>query len=206
MRHQVDERPVPEPVAEAGLREDVRRVRHRLHPARHDELRVAGADHRVGDLDRADRRRAHLVDRVRRHLDRDPRTDCGLPRGRLPGAALQHLAHDHVVDVAARNAGALEARANRDRAELRRLQVLETAAELPEGRANGGDDDGAAHATSVAAQPQRENETPGSSRRANATSSRTTASMSSSWTISTGVCMLRSGIETTPVAMPIRLR
>ena len=30
-----------------------------------------------------------------------PRGDRRLPRGRLPGAALQHLAHDHVVDLAA---------------------------------------------------------------------------------------------------------
>ena len=57
-------RPVAEPVAEARLRERVRRVRHRLHPAGDDELGVAGADHRVGDLDRPDRGGAHLVDRV----------------------------------------------------------------------------------------------------------------------------------------------
>ena len=99
--HQVDQRPVAEPVAEARPGERVRRVRHRLHPARDDELGVARADHRVGDLDRADRRGADLVDRVGGRLDRDPRADRRLPRRRLAGARLQHLAHDHVVGLAA---------------------------------------------------------------------------------------------------------
>ena len=48
--------PSPEPVAEARLLEEVRRVRHRLHPAGDDHAVVAGADHLVGDLDRADAR------------------------------------------------------------------------------------------------------------------------------------------------------
>ena len=119
--HRVDQRAVAEPVAEARLLEEVRRVRHRLHPAGDDELGVAGADHRVGDLDRADRRRAHLVDRVRRRLDRQPGADRRLPRRRLAGARLQHLAHDHVLGLVGLEADALERRPDRDRAELGRL-------------------------------------------------------------------------------------
>ena len=42
---------------------------------------------------------ADLVDRVGGHLDRQPGADRSLPRGRLAGAALQHLAHDHVLDL-----------------------------------------------------------------------------------------------------------
>ena len=97
--HVVEELAVAEPVAEARLREQVGRVRHRLHPAGDDDVVEAGADHQVGDLDRADRRRAHLVDRVGGNLLRDPRADRRLPGGRLAGAGLQHLAHDDVADL-----------------------------------------------------------------------------------------------------------
>ena len=145
MHHQVDQRPVAEPVAEARLREHVRRVRHRLHPAGDDELDVAGADHRVGDLDRADRRGAHLVDRVGGRLDREPGPDRRLARRRLAGAALEHLAHDHVVRLLRLDPGALERRADRDRAELGRRVRREAAAELAERRPDRADDDAAGH-------------------------------------------------------------
>src|SRR5437588_685104 len=60
--HRVDQLAVPDPIAEARLLQEIGRVRHRLHPAGDHALVLAGADHRVGDLDRADGRRAHLVD------------------------------------------------------------------------------------------------------------------------------------------------
>ena len=148
--HQVDERPVAHPVALSRLRQRVRRVRHRLHAAGDDDLDVAGADHRVGDLDRADRGGADLVHRVGRDVDRDPGADRRLARRSLSGAGLQHLAHDHVVDLAALEADALEARADRDRAELGRGIRGEAAVELAERRPDRGDDDGAAHGSKLA--------------------------------------------------------
>ena len=123
MGHQVDQRPVSELVAEARLLEHVGRVRHRLHPARDDDLGVAGTNHLVGDLDRADRGRADLVDRVRRKIDRQARADRRLTRRRLAGAALQHLAHDRVLDLLVLDACAVERCADGDRAELGRLVV-----------------------------------------------------------------------------------
>ena len=143
--HQVDQRAVAEPVAEARLLQRVRRVRHRLHPARDDDLHVTGADHLVGDLDRADRRGADLVDRVRGQLDRQPGSDRRLARRRLARAALQHLAHDRVLDLLVLDAGAVERGPDRDRAELGRLVPGERAAEPPEGRAHSRDDHGARH-------------------------------------------------------------
>ena len=143
MHHEVDELAVAELVAEAGLRNGVRRVRHRLHAAGHDHVVVAGADHRVRDLHRADARRAHLVDRVRGHVDRQPGADGGLPRGRLAGTALEHLSHDGVLDVAVLHVHAVERAADGDRAQLGRLLGRQTAAELPERRADGRNDDGA---------------------------------------------------------------
>ena len=145
MHHEIDELAVAELVAEARLRDGVRRVRHRLHAAGHDHIVVAGADHRVRDLHGADARCAHLVDRVRGHVDRQAGADRGLPRRRLAGAALEHLSHDGVLDVPVLDAHAVERAADGDRAQLGRLLGRETAAELPERRAYGRDDDGASH-------------------------------------------------------------
>src|SRR5436190_20596110 len=119
--HRVDQLAVAEPVAEASLLQQVRSVRHRLHAAGDDALVLARADHGVGDLDRADRRSAHLVDRVRRRLDRQPCADGRLARRSLAGARLEHLAHDHVLRLARLEADTSERRLDGQRAELRRL-------------------------------------------------------------------------------------
>ena len=109
--HVVEQLAVPEPVAEARLRQQVGRVRHRFHASGHDHVMEPGADHQVGELDRADRRGAHLVDRVGRDLLRDSRGDRGLTRRRLARARLEHLAHEDVADLggieAARSSAAL---------------------------------------------------------------------------------------------------
>src|SRR5215211_668401 len=143
--HQVDQRPVAEPVPEARLLEDVRRVRHRLHAAGHDHVVVAGADHRVGDLHCSDRRRADLVDRVGGDLDRQAGPDRRLTGRRLPGSALENLAHDHVLDLVVREAYAVEPVADHERAELGRLVAGEAAPEPAEGRADCADDHRPAH-------------------------------------------------------------
>ena len=74
-------------------------------------------------------------------LLRQPGADRRLTRGRLAGAGLQHLAHDHVLDLVVLDPGAVERRADHDRAELGRLVAGEPAAELAERRADGRDDD-----------------------------------------------------------------
>src|SRR6266542_463765 len=150
VRHQVDQRPVAEPIAEAGLLEDVGRVRHRLHSACDDHVVVAGPDHLVGDLDRANRGGADLVDRVGAELDRQSSPDRRLPRRRLAGAALEHLAHDGVLDVLVGDPGAVERRPDHERAELGRLVARKRAAELPERGANCAEDDTAGHESRVA--------------------------------------------------------
>ena len=148
----VEDLAVAQPVAEAALREHERRARHRLHPARHDDVVPPCGDHQLGELERPDRRRADLVDRVGGNLLRDSGPDRSLPRRRLPRPCLEHLAHHDVSDVLGLDARALEARPDRDRAELGRGDVCETAAEAAERRPNGRDDDGAGHrAVSLAA-------------------------------------------------------
>src|SRR5207244_7322347 len=98
---------------------------------------------------RADRRRADLVDRVGADLDRQTGADRRLPRRRLAGAALQHLPHDHVLDLVVLDAGPGERLADHDRPELRRLLVRERTAELRERRTDSGNDHGTAHGSKV---------------------------------------------------------
>ena len=117
--HRVDQLAVTQPVAEARLLQQVRRVRHRLHPAGDDHLVIAGADHRVRDLDGADRRGADLVDRVRGRLLRQPGTDRRLARGRLARTRLEHLSHDHVLGLVRLEADSLERRLDHDRRRAR---------------------------------------------------------------------------------------
>ena len=147
--HVVDHLAVAEPVAEARLRQQVRRVRHRLHAARHDDVVPAGADHQIGQLDRPDRGGADLVDRVGGDFLRDPRANGRLPCGRLADAGLEHLAHDDVADLGGIDACALEPCPDRDRAELRRRVAGETAAEPAERRSHRRDDHRARHGASV---------------------------------------------------------
>ena len=130
---------------EAGLRQEVRGARHRLHAAGHDDVVTAGGDHELRDLDRADRRRADLVDRVGGNLLRDPCRDRGLACGGLTCSCLQHLAHHDVADVLAAESGPLEPAPDRGRAEFGGGHGREAAAHSREGRADCGDDDCARH-------------------------------------------------------------
>ena len=143
--HRVDRLGVAHAEAEAGLLEQVRRVRHRLHTATDADLEVAGADRRVEQPGRADSRGADLVDRLRGDLLRDPGLDLRLARGDLALAGLDHLAHDHVLDLLGRDLGALERGLDRGAAELGRVEARKTAAELADRRAGGGQDHGLGH-------------------------------------------------------------
>ena len=60
----------------------------------------------------------------------------------LPGTALQHLTHDDVLDLGRVDAGALDGRADRLAAERGRSEAGDGAAEAPERRARGCEDDG----------------------------------------------------------------
>src|SRR3712207_9118522 len=68
-------RSVAHPVAEARLREQVRRPGHRLHAAADADRDVAGADRAVEHADGAHARGADLVDGLRGDLLRDAGLD-----------------------------------------------------------------------------------------------------------------------------------
>ena len=107
-RHVVAHQDVAELVPLPLSHEQVRRVGHRLHAAGHDDLELARPDQLVGQGDRVQPGQADLVhgDPGRGH--RDAGGDRGLARRDLPGPGLQHLAHDHVLDLVGPHAAALQ--------------------------------------------------------------------------------------------------
>jgi hypothetical protein len=123
----------------------VRRVRHRLHAPGHDDLELAGPDQLVGQRDRVQSGQADLVhgDPGRGH--RDARGDRGLARRDLPGAGLQHLTHDDVLDLLGPHAAALEGGRDGVPAQRRGRDILEVAEQAAHRGSGAADDHGAGH-------------------------------------------------------------
>ena len=138
--HRVDRADVAHAEAEAGARQQVGRLAHRLHAAGDGDLGVAGADRHVGDAERAHARGADLVDRLRGDLLGDAALDLGLARGDLPLAGLQDLAEDDLLDLLRVDAGALQRRLDHLAAEVGGVERGEAAAHLAEGGARGSED------------------------------------------------------------------
>ena len=115
---------------------------HRLHAAGDDDLELAGADELVGQRDGVEAGQADLVDRQRGDVHRDAALDGGLARRDLARAGLDDVAHDHVVDLVGRDAGALERGLDGDPAEVRGGEVLERAEQPAHRGAGSSDDDG----------------------------------------------------------------
>ena len=143
---------VAEPVAEARLRQEVRRVRHRLHAAGDDDARAPPARIIRSAISIARIDDAHTL------LIVSAGTSFGIPAptaacraGAWPTPGLEHLAHDHVLDLAW-----LEARRARApaRIAIAPSSVAGCDASPPPSRPNGvrtaDDDDRAAHSRSVA--------------------------------------------------------
>src|SRR5437867_2605929 len=84
----------------------MRRVRHRLHPARHDALLVARADRLRAEHHGFETRPAHLVDRERRYGPREASVDRRLAARCLPDTALEDVPHYHFLDRAGVDPGA----------------------------------------------------------------------------------------------------
>ena len=164
MDHVVDDLAVAEPVAEAGLRQQVRRVGHGLHPTGDDDVLVAGADHLVGERDRAHPGGADLVDGLGADLQRQARGDLGLTGRNLSDPGLQDLAHDHVLDVRIGHVGAAQRLPDRLRAELHCGEAGQPARELPERRPGGAQDHAPPHEASLPTRPARQVDAGGNAR------------------------------------------
>ena len=131
----VDERPVAEAVAEARVRQEVRRAVHRFHAAGDDDLGITGLDLGRGQHDRLETRAADPVDGRRRGRVREPGLQRRLASRRLADASLEDLAHQDVVDPSGRRVepGALDRGADGDPAELDRGTALSAPPNLPIG-------------------------------------------------------------------------
>jgi hypothetical protein len=133
----------PEALASAG--EQVGGLRHGLHAAADADLDLAGADRLVQQHGRADAGGADLVDGLRGDLLGDAALDLCLARGDLALPRLEHLAHDHVLDLVGLDAGALERGLDRDAAELGGVEGRQAAAHLADRGAGGAEDHGLGH-------------------------------------------------------------
>ena len=140
VRGRVDDLVVAVAVAGAGAGQQVRAVGHRLHAARDDDVELADADQLVRHRDGVQPRQAHLVDGQGGDVHRDAALDRGLPGGDLPGPGLDHVPHDHVVDLAAGDADLLQGRGDREPAEVHRGEPLERTRQLADGRPRTPDD------------------------------------------------------------------
>ena len=138
--HRVDQRAVAVLVAAACAGQQVRRIRHRFHAARDDDVVLAGGNQLVGERDRVEPGQADLVDGEGGDGHRDAALDRGLAGGDLAGAGLQHLTHDHVVDGVPRDAGARQRRFDRDPAEVDCGQIGQRAEQLANRSAGTTDD------------------------------------------------------------------
>ena len=114
----VDELSVSDPVAGARARQQVWPQVHVLHAARHDHIRVPGADRRGADHHRLEPRTAHLVDGGRAHAVGQTGLEGRLPRGCLSGPGLDDLAHDRLVDALGRDPRPLHRGADGGRTQL----------------------------------------------------------------------------------------
>ena len=144
--HRVDQLGVAVLRAGARVGQQVRRLGHRLHAAGDDDLELAGADQLVGQRDRVEAGQADLVQRERGHRHRDAAGDRGRAGRVLAGAGLDDLAHDHVVDLVAGDAGPLQGGLDGDAAEVGGGEVLQRAEQPAHRGAGAADDDGAGHA------------------------------------------------------------
>ena len=131
-----------DPRARAVLLEQIGRVGHRLHAAGDDHVGIAGADRLVAHDHRLHARAADLVDGGRLDRGREAGLDRRLPRRRLAEAGREHAAHVDAVDVVARDAGALDRRLDRGRAEIGGRCVGQRALHRAHRRARDRKDDG----------------------------------------------------------------
>src|SRR5882762_10557991 len=140
--HRVHKFPIADAVTGARLRQQIRAVGHRLHPARDDNFRFA-------KLHRLRRQRygfesgaANFVDGHRRNARIAAALERRLPRGILSKPRLHNVAENRFVNLIRIEAGAANRFSNRFAAKFRRGEPGETTLKFSDWRSNGGENDG----------------------------------------------------------------
>src|SRR5690349_24767291 len=138
--HRIDQLTISESITFARSCQQVRRVAHRLHAARDDDLSVAELHSLRRHHHRFQTRATHLVHSHCGNCRRYSSLQCRLPRGILSQACLNHTSHDHFINVFRLHARALHALAHNDRAQLRRGKTFQRSQKLSHRRARRADD------------------------------------------------------------------
>ena len=121
-RHSIDHGPVAVLLTLARTNQQVGSLRHRLHTSGDNRVELSSADHLIGEGDRVDPRKAHLVDRQGRDRHAESPGDRRLTGCVLARTSLQDLAENHVVNVSRLNSRALERTGDRESSEVSRRQ------------------------------------------------------------------------------------
>ena len=135
--HRIDYFAVAHPISPARAFQEVWSVAHRLGAAGDDDIDETGA-HALDGMDhRGEARSAHTVDGFGGHLVRKAGLDCGLTGDVHARAGLKHAAEDDLTHSVVGDRRARDRVADDDGAEVGSGEVLECAAEGPDGRAAG---------------------------------------------------------------------
>jgi hypothetical protein len=151
--HRVDEVRIAKAAAPPRAGQQVRRICHRLHPARDGGFELPQTDQLVGVRDRGQAREAHVVERDRGDLLRDSGGDRRLARTDLPGAGLHHVSHHDVIDLGGRYSGASYRFSDRYGAEVDRRAAAQRRAELAHRGSDRRNDDRVRHVCRVPSAP-----------------------------------------------------
>ncbi len=153
--HRIDHALVADSVTGTGAGQKIRRIGHRLHAARNDDVGFARAHHEVGQVNGLQTRQADLVDGRCVDAERNARLLGRLTRRDLALSRLDDLTHQHSVDARWINAGHVEHALDGDAAELLGAQSRERPRKLSDGGATTRDDDAVRHDRSSLLAPKR---------------------------------------------------
>src|SRR3984885_1530483 len=132
--HRIDRQPVPHPETGPRLRQQIRSISHRLHPASDHNLRVLGLNRLRSKRYRFQSRTTHLVHCKRAHLFGETSVNCRLPRRVLSHSRLEHAAHNAFVDLRCVQPRPSYRLAHRKRPDLWRRKRLQRPLKLPHRR------------------------------------------------------------------------
>jgi hypothetical protein len=138
--HVVEHRDVAVFVARSAVHQEVWCLGHRLLPAGHDHIELAGPDQLIGQCNGIYAGQTHLVDGQRRHIPADTGGDRGLPRWHLPSAGGQNLAHDHVLHQRRRDTGFLQRTGDGDGTQIAAREILQRTHQFADRRAGSSND------------------------------------------------------------------